>query len=238
MSEDAPLEPVAPEPVTMPTEPVATESVPTEPVATTTPPPPGPPPWSSPAAASDGRPPRGSSVAVPKWLLLVVGALVIAGLGFVVGWVAAPGGGHDERRAAGPNSGFLPSPFANGGNGPNGGGSGNRQTNPAPAPRRSGAFLGVATTRSANPAGVRVARVVPGAPAAAAGLKVDDVITKVDGDSVTRPEQLAASIGAHQSGDRVTITYVRGGTTDTAQVTLARRSSIQIPTPTTVPPRL
>lgn len=225
MSEDAPLEPVAPEPVTVPTEPV-----PTEPVSTTTGT--GPPPWPSPTVTAEApQPPRRSSVSIPTWLLFVVGAVVIAALGFAVGWIAAPG--SEQRETLAPSRGSALGPFGNGG------GSGNQPSIPLPAPqgvRR--AFLGVATNPSSDPAGVRIVRVVPGSPAAKAGLKVDDVITKVDDNAVARPEQLATRIGAHQRGDQVTITYVRGGATETARVTLARRSSLNLPTPSTTQPRL
>ncbi len=65
--------------------------------------------------------------------------------------------------------------------------------------------------------------VVPGSPAANAGLEVGDVVTKVGGDSVKGPQQLATRIAAHRAGDEVTITYVRSGKTDTATA-LARRT--------------
>ncbi|HMG26148.1 MAG TPA: PDZ domain-containing protein, partial [Acidimicrobiia bacterium] len=67
--------------------------------------------------------------------------------------------------------------------------------------------------------------VVSGSPAASAGLQADDVITAVDGTSVTRPLELAQQIRSHQSGDQVKIAYSRGGNAAEAQVTLANRSS-------------
>ena len=212
---DAPLEPVAPEPVTEPTEAAVTEPVP---AAT----PPGPPPWESPpAAASAPRGPGSSTIAVPKWLLLVVGALVIALVGFAVGYAVAP---DDDNDAAAPNSEFVvPNPFDNDG------GSGNQPTIPSPFPEQGGAFLGVSTTRSTDPAGARIVRVVPDTPAADAGLEADDVITKVDDDAVTNPNQLARRIQAHDDGDDVTVTYVRDGSTDTARVTLTHPQRVPGP---------
>ncbi|MGZ4734681.1 MAG: PDZ domain-containing protein [Acidimicrobiia bacterium] len=227
MSEDEPLEPVDPESVT--------EPVPTASVATAADAPAGPPPWSAPPAPSQGPPPSsgGSTVAVPKWLLLVVGAIVIAGLGFAAGWVAAPDDGGTTTRVFAP--GQL-GPRANG-NG-NGGGSGNQPLVPS-SPRRGArsGFLGVATIRSTDPAGARVEQVIPDSPAASAGLQADDVITKVDSFSVSSPQQLANRISAHASGDKVTITYVRNGTTATKDVTLVRRTTVEPSTPSTTQPQ-
>lgn len=224
MTEDAPLEPVAPEPVTEPTDAAATEPVPTTPAE-------GPPPWGAPPAGTDTRPPSSSTVAVPKWLLFVVAAIVFAGLGFAIGYAVAPGDGGNDSAAPGPNSGFVvPSPFDNDG------GSGNQPTIPTPG-QQGGAFLGVSTSRSTDPAGARVEQVVPGSPAADAGMKTDDVITKVDGDDVTNPMQLARRVRAHDDGDTVTVTYVRNGETDTARVKLATRNVFRIPTPSTTRPR-
>jgi S1-C subfamily serine protease len=90
-------------------------------------------------------------------------------------------------------------------------------------------FLGVATQPSTDPQGVQIVEVVNGSPAASAGLQADDVITAVDGTSVTRPLELAQQIRSHQSGDQVTIDYSRGGNPAQAQVTLADRSSSNQP---------
>jgi membrane-associated protease RseP (regulator of RpoE activity) len=224
MTEDAPLEPVAPEPATEPIGAAVTEPVPT---AT----PPGPPPWGTPPAAGEGGSNRGSTVAVPKWLLLVVAAIVCAGLGFAVGYAVAPDGDSHEARGPRPDSGFVaPGPFDN-----NGGG-GSSPTVPLPR-QQGGAFLGVSTSRSTDPAGARVVQVVPGSPAADAGLQADDVITKVDGDTVANPNQLARRVQAHEDGDEVTVTYLRSGKTDTARVTLATRNVFRLPTPSTTAPR-
>jgi len=226
--EDAPLEPVAPEPVAEPADAAVTEPVPT---AT----PSGPPPWGAPpAAATDATPPSGSgssTIAVPKWLLLVVGALVIAGLGFAIGYAVAPD--DDDDSADGPGSSFvIPGPFDNDGRSPN------SPTIPSPdSSEQGGAFLGVSTSRSTDPAGARVVRVVQGTPAADAGLEIDDVITKVDDEDISNPTQLAREIQAHEDGDEVTITYVRDGSSATTDVELATRNAFEIPTPSTTRPR-
>jgi putative serine protease PepD len=49
------------------------------------------------------------------------------------------------------------------------------------------------------------------------------VIVALDGQQITDPDGLSTAIGAHQPGDRVTVTYLRGGARRTAQVTLGTR---------------
>ena len=73
--------------------------------------------------------------------------------------------------------------------------------------------------------GALVVEVVSGSPADKAGLKPDDVITKF-GDVETRDtDQLRAAIAGHVPDDKVTITYVRGTSTATVDVTLVQRPS-------------
>ncbi len=243
MTEDAPLEPVAPEPEPQPEPPAATtDTTQSVPAATAT----GTPPWPSPAAVPP--PPRRGTVAVPIWLLMVVGALVFGLIGFGIGWIAAPGDDHGTTMRPGrgfpigPGGAFgIPGNGSNDGNGNgsnNGGGNrGNNDQPTIPSPTLRGAFLGVATEASTDPNGAKILRVVPSSPASDAGLKVDDVITKVDDHDIANPQQLATRISAHQRGDKVTITYVRDGKTDTADVTLTNRASID-PTPSTTRPGL
>jgi S1-C subfamily serine protease len=65
------------------------------------------------------------------------------------------------------------------------------------------------------------APLVSGGPAQKAGLRPGDVITNFDGHSVTRPEELIALIRSHAPGDKVQLTYQRGGKSTTVQLTLA-----------------
>jgi membrane-associated protease RseP (regulator of RpoE activity) len=229
MSDDTPLDPINPESEPAPaTEPTA---APTEPVAAT---PTGAAPqaWPTAPVQAAPRPADGSTIAVPKWLVLVLGALLVAVIGFGVGYAVAPGDDHHERAAFRPGSQFVPPTFDDGR------GSDNLPTLPTPTPPQGrSAFLGVQASRSTDPAGARIERVVPESPAATAGLKADDVITKVDNESVTSQEQLATLIGDHKQGDTVTITYVRDGATKTANVTLKLRNAFEIPTPSTTRPQ-
>jgi putative serine protease PepD len=69
--------------------------------------------------------------------------------------------------------------------------------------------------------GVRVSSVEPNGPAAAAGLRVGDVITKLDGHPVDEPGDLIALIRKHAPGSVVTVEFRRGSERQTASVTLA-----------------
>lgn len=62
--------------------------------------------------------------------------------------------------------------------------------------------------------------ITPGGPAAKAGLKPGDVITKVDGKAVISNEELIVAVRARVPGDVVSLTYQRGGATVTTKVTL------------------
>ncbi|MFJ5778542.1 S1C family serine protease [Streptomyces sp. NPDC093094] len=63
-----------------------------------------------------------------------------------------------------------------------------------------------------------------GGPAAKAGLKPGDVITKLDDHVIDSGPTLIGEIWTHQPGDKVTITYERGGRTDTVELTLGSRT--------------
>ncbi len=71
------------------------------------------------------------------------------------------------------------------------------------------AYLGVATATSTEPAGAEVAEVAQGSPAAEAGLRQGDVITSIDGETVTDPEDLVAAIAAAEPGDTVKLEIER-----------------------------
>jgi putative serine protease PepD len=85
------------------------------------------------------------------------------------------------------------------------------------------AYLGVQIGDAANEAGAQIGCVVSGAPAATAGLKAGDVITAVDGTSVADASDLGSVIDAHNPGDKVSVTYTRGGASHTVTVTLGTR---------------
>jgi len=68
--------------------------------------------------------------------------------------------------------------------------------------------------------GAAIAMVTPGGSAAEAGIDVGDVVTKVGNREVDSADALIAAVRTHQPGDKVTLTYTRGGDTRTATVTL------------------
>ena len=86
-------------------------------------------------------------------------------------------------------------------------------------------YLGVSIGTPANRSGAQVATVRSGSPADKAGLKADDVITSFGGETITSPNDLTAAVAAKQPGDKVSITYVRDGTTKTTEVTIGTRPS-------------
>ncbi|MER6733625.1 S1C family serine protease [Streptomyces puniciscabiei] len=67
------------------------------------------------------------------------------------------------------------------------------------------------------------APVESGGPADKAGLKPGDVITKLDDMVIDSGPTLIGEIWTHQPGDKVTITYKRGGQEHTVQLTLGSR---------------
>ncbi len=69
-------------------------------------------------------------------------------------------------------------------------------------------------------AGVRLASVTAGGPAGAAGLRAGDVITAIQGQPVSRTDELIVDIRKNQPRDVVRLTYLRGGQQGTAAVTL------------------
>jgi putative serine protease PepD len=84
------------------------------------------------------------------------------------------------------------------------------------------ALLGVNVKTASN--GVGIAQVESGSGAAAAGLKVGDVITAVGSTPVSTAEQLRAVIAAHAPGDKLSLSILRNGKTTTVTVTLGSRS--------------
>jgi putative serine protease PepD len=89
-------------------------------------------------------------------------------------------------------------------------------------------------------AGVEVTSIVAGSPAAKAGLKAStgsqvvngqqyatggDVITAIDGHSVSSSDTLQAEVAGKKPGSTITLTVVRNGSTRTVTVTLGTRPS-------------
>ena len=69
--------------------------------------------------------------------------------------------------------------------------------------------------------GAIVAEAMPGTPAAEAGIKAGDVITKLNGQVVADASDLTRRIGSFKPNDKVELTYLRNGDEKTAEITLA-----------------
>ncbi|WP_066948950.1 trypsin-like peptidase domain-containing protein [Streptomyces lushanensis] len=68
-----------------------------------------------------------------------------------------------------------------------------------------------------------VPAVTPNGPAAKAGLKAGDVITKFNDTPIDSGPTLIGQIWTHKPGDKVTLTYIRDGKESKVQVTLGER---------------
>jgi putative serine protease PepD len=83
--------------------------------------------------------------------------------------------------------------------------------------------IGADVADSGDLAGVRLSSVTGNGPADRAGLRKDDVVTKIDGQRVSATEELIVAVRSHRPGDRVTLTYQRNGQLREAEVTLGSR---------------
>lgn len=86
------------------------------------------------------------------------------------------------------------------------------------------AYLGVFVGDAAGK-GAKISSVKSGAPASHAGLKAGDVVTAFGGATIRSADDLTAAVSSHKPGDKVSLTYTRGGSSKTVDVTLANRPS-------------
>lgn len=75
--------------------------------------------------------------------------------------------------------------------------------------------------------GVLLVEVVPGSPAAEAGLEANDVITEIEGKQAKAPSDVSRVINSKKPGDKVEITLNRGGDSRTVTATLIERPQEQ-----------
>ncbi len=87
------------------------------------------------------------------------------------------------------------------------------------------AYFGVQARNSRSPLGADLAQILPGTGAAKAGLTAGDVVTKLDGKTISGESDLSAVIGSKKPGDTMSVTYVRDGKTATVTVTLGAQPS-------------
>ncbi len=86
-------------------------------------------------------------------------------------------------------------------------------------------YLGIVGTDNALGAGVVIEEITPGGPADEAGLRVGDIITAIDGNSMRGMSELREYVLSQQVGQRVSVTYRRGGAQAETTVTLGARPS-------------
>jgi len=86
-------------------------------------------------------------------------------------------------------------------------------------------YFGVRVQDSTTPPGALLAEVLPGTPAAKAGLENGDIVVKLGGEPITSAAGLTAVIQAKKPGDELSVTYVRLSRPHTATVTLTTRPS-------------
>lgn len=95
---------------------------------------------------------------------------------------------------------------------------GGRLGRPTPA---NAPWMGVERDETAKEC--RIKRVVPGSPAARAGLKENDIIRKFDGRKIDSFDDLGPAVLNKKIGDKVKVEIVRGNTPMTLELTLGKR---------------
>lgn len=81
------------------------------------------------------------------------------------------------------------------------------------------ALLGVATEKDEK--GARIVEVNAGTPAEKSGLQKDDIITSINGYTITDPENLYKEVGKYQPADKINIDYLRKGEAKSTTAKLA-----------------
>jgi membrane-associated protease RseP (regulator of RpoE activity) len=99
---------------------------------------------------------------------------------------------------------------------------------PQPGPSATpgyGAYLGTIPDMTGNPGGVRLTGVRPGSPAEQAGLRRDDIITRIGEMEVPDLEAMTVALRSHKAGDVVEIAIRRDGVEVLLTATLGTRGN-------------
>jgi serine protease Do len=92
--------------------------------------------------------------------------------------------------------------------------------------KTNAAFLGVMTEKTTE--GAKITEVTEGSAAEKAGLKEGDVITQIDKEKVTGPDDLYKIVGKHKPDDKVAITYLRDGKQSSSNITLGKPEKMRV----------
>src|SRR5687767_3668738 len=88
------------------------------------------------------------------------------------------------------------------------------------------AMLGVVTDETDK--GAKITSITDESAAEKAGLKVGDVITRIDDDAIEDAEDVADAIREHKPGDKVTVTYLRAGKEQKVTAELGKWKGVKI----------
>ncbi len=69
-----------------------------------------------------------------------------------------------------------------------------------------------------------VVEVAPDSPAAQAGLQADDILLRIDDQILVNPPQLRTLIRSHSPGEKIRLTFLRGGTQKSVEIALGTRT--------------
>lgn len=86
-------------------------------------------------------------------------------------------------------------------------------------------IMGISVDMNYSGDGAQIAKTANGVqsdgPADSAGLRPGDIITEIDGRAITSPEELIVAVRSHSVGEKISVTYKRGGISKTISLTLA-----------------
>jgi putative serine protease PepD len=85
-------------------------------------------------------------------------------------------------------------------------------------------YVGVELNASTT-GGAQVTKVQPNSPAVSAGLQQGDVVTAINGKSISSTSQFIQTVDSYPPGTKLTLTVKRGGTTKQIPLTLGNRPS-------------
>ena len=84
------------------------------------------------------------------------------------------------------------------------------------------AYLGIRSVMDKK--SLRIESITPGSPAEKAGLKINDVIRKIDNQKLATPDELGAFLKARRPGTQINVYVQRGGKAVSVAVVLGKRS--------------